>query len=77
MGRQQEQAHRLSRVLIVLLVAGAVLVAGAWLGGWRLTDWRVPAIHKPGSRQPGEEIGDSERQSLNRLLNERGAAGDD
>ena len=67
----------MARLLLVVLLAGAALAAGAWFGGWRPPAGRpVPAIHGSGDRGPREAISETERRSLDEILRERGSATD-
>jgi len=73
--RQRQKGHRLGLILLVVLVAGVALAAGAWLGGWRPpAKWRVPAIGTFGESEPAEVIHETERRSLEQVLHERGSA---
>jgi len=75
--RQKQKSRRVGRFLLVVLLAGAALAAGAWLGGWRLPTGRpVPSIHGSGNRAPREAISETERRSLDEILRERGSATD-
>jgi len=75
--RQEQKSRRVGRFLLVVLLTGAALAAGAWLGGWRPpTERLLPAIHRHGDRGPREAIRETERRSLDEILRERGSATD-
>lgn len=71
----KRKAVSTGRFLLVILVAGAALIAGAWLGGWRPpAAWRLPAGLESGEPEPRETISETERRSLDEILRERGSA---
>ena len=72
MPAKKKTGRRIGGLLLGVLVAVLALAAGAWIGGLRPpTDWRLPRIQGLGEPQPGEEISETERRSLDRVLRER------